>query len=123
MKLGSDKVVVLLGEWEGQRLAIATNRAHIAQEDPKILAVSLPKTSKTYSFIAKSRAAKILLVEREDAERKKLLEQLEKDLDPSKLELGGQHVEARLELVVELDNFDVLFLRLPKTSTSSNRQS
>ncbi|HIQ55806.1 MAG TPA: hypothetical protein EYH59_03875 [Pyrodictium sp.] len=118
MKLCSNKIVVLLGEWEGQRLAIATNRAHIAQENPKILAVSLPKTSKAYSFIAKSRTAKIFLVECKNAKGKKLVEQLEKDLDPSNLELGEQYVEARLELVVELDSVDVLFLRLLQTSPS-----
>lgn len=121
MKLSSNKIIVLLGEWVGQRLAIATNKAHIAQDDPKILVVSLPKSSKTYSFIAKSRSAKIFLVEHKDAEKKGLLQRLEEDLDPSSLELSEQHVEAKLELVVELDSVDVLFLHiLSQPSTSPN---
>ena len=122
MKLSSNKIIVLLGEWVGQRLAIATNKAHIAQDDPKILVVSLPKSSKTYSFIAKSRSAKIFLVEHKDAEKKGLLQRLEEDLDPSSLELSEQHVEAKLELVVELDSVDVLFLHIlsqPSTSLDS----
>ena len=119
MKPGSDKIIVLLGEWESQRLAIATNRAHIAQDNPKILVVSLPKSSKTYSLIAKSRSARIFPIERKDAEKKGLLERLEEDLDPSSLELPEQHLEARLELVVELDSVDVLFLHVfPQPSTS-----
>lgn len=121
MKLSSNKIIVLLGEWVGQRLAIATNKAHIAQDDPKILVVSLPKSSKTYSFIAKSRSAKIFLVEHKDAEKKGLLQRLEEDIDPSSLELSEQHVEAKLELVVELDSVDVLFLHiLSQPSTSPN---
>ena len=122
MKLSSNKIIVLLGEWGGQRLAIATNKAHIAQDDPKILVVSLPKSSKTYSFIAKSRSAKIFLVEHKDAEEKGLLQRLEEDIDPSSLELPEQHVEAKLELVVELDSVDVLFLHIlsqPLTSPNS----
>jgi len=111
LRLCSNKIVVLLGEWEGQCLVIATNKAHIAQDNPKILVVSLPKSSKTYSFIAKSRSAKVFLVEHKDAE-KRLLQPLEEDLDPSNLKLPEQHAKARLELVVELDSIDVLFLHI-----------